>query len=128
MEEIKRSYAEELEDARYVYNCGGIAVERLDEPEVTNMRSPKQDSSRVRDKPMFGNRDMCALMCMVCSVLITYLMYENGKIICDNTIQLIITVVALVHFIWLGLFLSTQKIIRLCCIRAKRKATDKVGD
>lgn len=121
MEEIKRSYAEELEDARYVYNCGGIAVERLDEPEVTNMRSPKQDSSRVRDKPMFDNRDMCALMCIVCSALITYLMYANGKIICDNTIQLIITVVALVHFIWLGLFLSTQKIIRLC-YQGKKKS------
>ena len=95
-------------------------------PEVQNIKSPQLDKPEVResDKPMFDNRDMCALMCIVCSVLITYLMYENGKIICDNAIQLIITVVALVHFIWLGLFLLTQKVIRLCYIRAKRKVQD----
>ena len=89
--------------------------------ESINLRSPKKS-----EEPLLDNRDMCALMCIVCSALITYLMYANGKIICDNAIQLIITVVALVHFIWLGLFILTQKIVKICHIKAKRKADNKV--
>ena len=35
VEDQEIDYAEELEEARYVYKCGGIAVERLDEPKET---------------------------------------------------------------------------------------------
>lgn len=89
-----------------------------------NLRSPKVEV----DKPFLDNRDMCGFMCVICAALITYLFFTNGLVIYHSRWQLAGTIVSLIFLIFMVLFWTTQKIVRFCNRRAKRKATDKVGD
>lgn len=100
------------------------------ELEAENLRSPKSDrlEDREPDKPMLDNRDMCGIMCIICSVLITYFLFINGFIIYYTRIQLAGIIASVIFTIFIVLFWTTQKIVRICYKRAKRKATDKVGD
>lgn len=94
----------------------------MKEPEVTNIRSPRPD------KPFLDNRDMVVILCIICAALITYLMFSAGWIPYYGIIQFGGTFILLILAVFMILFWTTQKIVRICHIRAKRKATDKVGD
>lgn len=100
------------------------------ELEVTNMRSSKHDRLEViePEKPMFDNRDMCGCLCIICGALITYLLFMHGKISYENEIELAFTIIAYMALISLIMFWITQKIVRACYKRAKRKATGKTDD
>ena len=98
----------------------------MKEPEVTNLRSSK--NIRKQDKPYLDNRDMVVILCIICAVLITYLMFNAGWIPFYGIIQFGGTFILLILAIFTILFWVTQKIVRYCYIRTKRKATDKVGD
>ena len=85
----------------------------MKEIQSINLRSPKVD------KPFLDNRDMCGFMCIICAVLITY--YSRW--------QLGGTIVSFIFLVSVVLFWTTQKIVRFCNRRAKRKAHDnKVKD
>ena len=101
----------------------------MKEPEVNNIRGPKPDRLEIResDKPFVDNRDMCGVLCIICSALITYLLCDKSVIIWSNKAQLATVVTALIFFIAFMLFWLTQKIVRTCHIRAKRKADNKVS-
>lgn len=63
------------------------------------------------------------------AALITYLFFSNGFVIYYSRWQLGGTIVSFIFFISLALFWTTQKIVRFCNRRAKRKAHDnKVKD
>lgn len=98
--------------------------------ESMNIRTQKSDMLEVREpeKPMLDNRDMCGFMCIICAALITYLIFSNGQVPHYSKIQLGGAIVCLIFIISVALFWTTQKIVRFCYKRAKRKATDKVGD
>ncbi len=98
----------------------------MKEPEVTNLRSP--ESIREPDKPFLDNRDMVVILCIICAVLITYLMFNAGWIPFYGIIQFGGTFILLILAVFVILFWTTQKIVKTCYIRAKRKATDKVSD
>lgn len=94
------------------------ATEIKTEPEVMNIRSQKTEP----EKPMLDNRDMCAFMCIICAALITYILSE--KIPYNDSVQFYGTIVCIIASMSLALFWLTQKIVRHCHIRAKRKARD----
>ncbi len=85
-----------------------------------NLKTPKAD------KPFFDNRDMCGFMCVICAALITYLFFTNGFVIYYSKWQLGGTIVSFIFLVSVVLFWSTQKIVRFCSKRAKRKADTKV--
>lgn len=90
----------------------------MKELQSINLRSPRVD------KPMLDYRDMCGIMCIICAVLITYLLFTNGFIIYYSRIQLAGIIVSVIFAIFIVLFWTTQKIVRFCYKRAKRKAQD----
>lgn len=92
------------------------------EPEVQNIRSCESD------KPFLDNRDMCAFMCIICAALITYLLFDKEIFRCNGLIPHALVIVSLIYVIAAVLFWIAQKIVKTCQIKAKRKATDKVGD
>lgn len=94
----------------------------MKELQSINLRSPKVN------EPFLDNRDMCGFMCIICAALITYLIFSNGQVPHYSKIQLGGAIVCLIFIISVALFWTTQKIVRFCYKRAKRKATDKVGD
>ncbi len=100
----------------------------MKEPESTNIRSPKRLEVKEREKPFLDNRDMCGLMCIVCAALITYQLITSGQVVYGSRLQLYGAIISLMFLISVSLFCATQKIVRICYFRAKRKATDKVGD
>lgn len=102
----------------------------MEEIEATNMRSLKSDRLEVRatNKPLFDNRDMCGIMCIICAALITYLLFSNGQIVYYGKLQLAGTIVSVIFAIFMALFWLTQQIVKFCSRKAQRKATDKVGD
>ena len=94
------------------------------EPEVQNIRSPKP--KQVENKPFMDNRDFVLILCIICSALITYLLCDKNVISYDDNAQLAAVVATLTFFMALSMFWVTQKIVRNCYIRAKRKADNKV--
>lgn len=94
------------------------------EPEVMELRSNKN----IPDKPMLDNRDMVAIMCIICSALITYLFIDKNEVIVGGIIQL--SFVIMVQIAWQAvlMFWIAQKIVKFCHIRAKRKAVGQAGD
>ena len=94
------------------------------EPEVQNIRSPKKDP----EKPLLDTRDMLAVMCIICAALITYVMTGCGFIVYFGRMQYYGSIVCSIVMIAAALFWTTQKIVRICHIRAKRKATERVSD
>lgn len=99
-------------------------IEVKNEPEVQNIRSPKKEP----EKPMFDDRDMLAVMCIICAALITYVMNGCGFIVYCGRVQYYGAIVCSIGIIAAALFWTTQKIVRICHIRAKRKATERVSD
>lgn len=99
------------------------------EPEASNIRSTKTNRLEVREpeKPLFDNRDMVAFLCIVCAALITNVL-SGYDWFADDGIRLVISIMFFILVISLGLFFITQKIVRACHVRAKRKATDRVSD
>lgn len=95
----------------------------MKEPEVTNIRSRLEIGEL--NKPLLDNRDMCGFMCVICAALITYIMSDNG-LLSESLIGMIGSVICFIAMISFCLFFVTQKIVRLCVIRAKRKADTKV--
>ena len=95
----------------------------MKELQSINLRSPKVEV----DKPFLNNRDMCGFMCIICAALITSLMFT--QVVYYSKWQFYGTIVSFIFFIFLALFWTTQKIVRFCNRRAKRKAQDnKVKD
>lgn len=104
----------------------GKEVKPVKEIQSINLRSPKVE---VEDEPMLDDRDMCGFMCIVCAALITYLFFTNGFVIYHSRWQLGGTIVSFIFLESVVLFWTTQKIVRFCNRRAKRKAHDnKVKD
>lgn len=97
----------------------------MKEPEVTNIRSRLEFGEP--NKPFLDNRDMCMALSIICAALITYIMTENSWL-SESLIGMIGSIICFMAVISFCLFWVTQKIVRFCYIKAKRKATDKVGD
>ena len=96
----------------------------MKEIQSINLRSRK-----TADKPMLDYKDMTLWMCTVCAALITHLLYRQDLIIpFGGLIHDAITVVISIAVITFVLFTTTNWIVKYCYRRAKRKATDKVGD
>ena len=88
-----------------------------------NLKTPKAD------KPFFDNRDMCGFMCVICAALITYLLFDKGILICNGLTSYMLVVWSVMLVIAHSLFGITQRLVRFCYFRAKRKAHDnKVKD
>lgn len=102
----------------------------MKEIQSINLKNPKADRLEVREpaKPMLDYRDMCGFMCIICAALITYLMFTGWNVVYYSRWQFYGSIISFVFLISIALFWTTQTIIRFCNIRAKRKATDKVGD
>lgn len=87
-----------------------------DRLEVAAVKEPK--------KPMLDNKDMVAFLCIICAALMTYIFFDKSKVIIGSRIQLAFLVVVQIGYIALFLYWTTQKIVRTCYFRAKRKAQD----
>ena len=74
---------------------------------------------RKPDKPLFDNRDMCALLAVICGALATYILYTSGQIVCYSRFQLAGAVISTIFAIAVVLFWATQKIVRLCNKKAQ---------
>ena len=73
VEDEEIDYAEELEKARYVYTCGGMAVERLEEETTENEDKPRK-CRKASFKELFICKDMAigilfSVLMVVCDVL-----------------------------------------------------------
>lgn len=95
------------------------------EPEAENITSTKHDELKVGEmhEPLLDNKDMCALMCIICASLITYLLFDKGVVaVRGGLITYVLVILLLVNVIADLLIWVTQKIVRACYVRAKRKA------
>jgi hypothetical protein len=96
------------------------------EIEVMNIRSEHPDRLEVREmeKPLLDNRDMVAILSIICSALVTYLLCDKGVFSWETERELAgivlgMMVLGVIVFYWIP-----QKIVRTCYLQAKRKAQD----
>lgn len=96
----------------------------MKEPEVTNIKSRLEVGEP--DKPLFDNRDMCMVLSIICAAMITYLLFDKGILACNRLIPHALVVLSIMYVIAELMFWITQKVVRFCYIKAKRKADNKV--
>lgn len=97
----------------------------MKELQSTNLRSPKVEV----DKPFLDHMDMYVCICIVCAAFITDLLYRQGWIkFFGEFIRDACSVVIVITMLSYVLFTATNWIVEYCYYKAKRKATDKVGD